>query len=45
MVSAGSLDRSALPQPEGMAFLEDGALLISTEAGKGEAALAGYEPR
>ena len=45
VVSGGALDRPSLTQPEGMAFLQDGTLLVSTEAGKGEAALAGYVPK
>ena len=43
VVSGGALDGSALGQPEGMAFLADGTLLISTEGGKG-GAVAGYQP-
>ncbi len=45
VITAGGLDRPSLTQPEGIAFLEDGTLLISTEGGKGEAALAGYAPK
>lgn len=41
-VSGGRLNRTALPQPEGMAFLPDGDLAISSEGGKGEGILAGY---
>ncbi len=45
VITGGGLDRPTLTQPEGIAFLDDGTLLISTEAGKGEAALAGYVSR
>ena len=45
VISGGGLDRPSLVQPEGVAFLEDGTLLISTEAGKGGAALAAYVPK
>jgi len=44
-VAGGALDRGAQPQPEGMAFLPDGTLLISSEGGKGEAAIGAYRPR
>jgi hypothetical protein len=44
-VAGGALDRATLPQPEGMAFLPDGTLLISSEGGKGAATLVGYLPR
>lgn len=44
-VAGGRLNRTALPQPEGMAFLPDGNLLISSEGGKGKGILAGYPPR
>ena len=44
-VEGGRLDRTALPQPEGVAFLKDGTLLISSEGGRGAATLSGYRPR
>ncbi|MGH7580505.1 MAG: hypothetical protein ACREM9_10070 [Gemmatimonadales bacterium] len=43
-VAGGELSRAALPQPEGIAFLPDGTLLVSSEGGKGEAAIAAYRP-
>jgi hypothetical protein len=42
-VAGGALDQTVLTQPEGMAFLPDETLLISTEGGKGQAMLAGYQ--
>ena len=44
-VAGGALNRAALPQPEGMAFMPDGTLLISSEGGKGEAMVGGYRPQ
>jgi uncharacterized protein YjiK len=44
-VHGGALDRAIHPQPEGIAFLPDGTLLVSSEGGKGEATLSGYLPR
>ena len=41
-VRGGTLDRGTLPQPEGIVFLRDGTLLVSSEGGKGQAVLAGY---
>ena len=40
----GSLDTSTHPQPESLAFLPDGTLLVASEGGKGEAVLASYAP-
>ena len=44
-VEGGPLARSTLPQPEGLAFLNDGTLLVSSEGGKGTAVLAGFVAR
>jgi uncharacterized protein YjiK len=44
-VGGGRLDRAGLPQPEGMAFLPDGTLLVSSEGGRGEATMNGYAAR
>jgi uncharacterized protein YjiK len=44
-VGGGRLDRAGLPQPEGIAFLPDGTLLISSEGGRGEATMNGYAAR
>ena len=41
----GALDRAALTQPEGVAFLRDGTLLVSSEGGKGAASLNAYAAR
>jgi hypothetical protein len=41
----GLLDRAAVEQPEGIAFLRDGSLLISSEGGRGMATLNAYAPR
>jgi hypothetical protein len=41
----GLLDRAAVEQPEGIAFLRDGSLLISSEGGRGMATLNAYTPR
>ena len=41
----GLLDRAAVEQPEGIAFLRDGSLLISSEGGRGMATLNTYAPR
>jgi uncharacterized protein YjiK len=43
-IRGGALDRDTHPQPEGLAFLPDGALLVATEGGKGAAGLARYAP-
>ena len=43
-IAGGALSRAELPQPEGIAFLPDGTLLLSSEGGKGEAAIATYRP-
>jgi hypothetical protein len=43
-LGGGSMDKSAHPQPEGLAFLRDGTLLVASEGGKGEAVLARYSP-
>jgi uncharacterized protein YjiK len=40
----GSMDKGLHPQPEGLAFLPDGGLLVASEGGKGEAVLARYSP-
>ena len=44
-LGGGALQREGLPQPEGMAFLPDGTLLISSEGGKGEATVSAYRPQ
>jgi hypothetical protein len=44
-LSGGSLDDGTHPQPESLAFLPDGTLLVASEGGKGEAVLARYSPR
>ena len=41
----GSIDNGAHPQPESLAFLPDGGLLMASEGGKGEAVLARYSPQ
>lgn len=41
----GSLEKGTHPQPEGLAFLPDGTLLMASEGGKGEAVLTRYLPR
>jgi hypothetical protein len=41
-VRAGVLDRGSLVQPESIAFLPDGTLLLASEGGKGDAVLASY---
>ena len=41
----GLLDRAAVEQPEGIAFLPDGSLLISSEGVRGMATLNAYDPR
>jgi uncharacterized protein YjiK len=38
----GSMDRQTFPQPESLAFLPDGTLLVASEGGKGDAMLARY---
>jgi uncharacterized protein YjiK len=43
-ITGGALDRAAQPQPEGMAFLPDGTLLVSSEGGKGDASINAYQP-
>jgi hypothetical protein len=40
----GSMDKGTHPQPESLAFLPDGSLLVASEGGKGEAVLARYLP-
>lgn len=40
----GSMDQDTHPQPESLAFLPDGSLLVASEGGKGEAVLARYSP-
>ncbi len=42
-LSGGALDPAAQPQPEGMAFLPDGTLLVSSEGGKGQASISAYQ--
>ena len=44
-LAGGALDGQVHPQPEGIAFLPDGTLLVSSEGGKGEASLSGYAAR
>jgi hypothetical protein len=44
-VRGGVLDQGTLPQPEALAFLPDGTLLMASEGGKGDAVLASYAPR
>jgi hypothetical protein len=41
----GSIDKGTHPQPESLAFLPDGTLLVASEGGQGEAVLARYSPR
>jgi hypothetical protein len=41
----GSIDKGTHPQPESLAFLPDGSLLVASEGGKGEAVLARYSPK
>lgn len=41
----GGLHHAGLPQPEGIAFLPDGTLLVSSEGGRGEATMNGYAAR
>lgn len=43
-ITGGALDRAAQPQPEGMAFLPDGTLLVGSEGGKGDASINAYLP-
>lgn len=45
VTEGGLLDRAAVEQPEGLAFLPDGSLLISSEGGRGMATLNAYAPR
>jgi SdiA-regulated protein len=45
VVEGGPLDRAAVEQPEGIAFLRDGTLLISSEGGRGTATLNAYARR
>ena len=40
----GSIDKGTHPQPESLAFLPDGSLLVASEGGTGEAVLARYSP-
>jgi hypothetical protein len=42
VLMGGALDRAAQPQPEGMAFLPDGTLLVGSEGGKGAASISSY---
>ena len=44
-VRGGPLDRATHPQPEGVAFLPDGTMLISSEGAGGDGTIAGYLPR
>ena len=44
-LEGGALARSTLSQPEGLAFLDDGTLLVSSEGGRGSAVLAGFVAR
>jgi uncharacterized protein YjiK len=44
VLRAGSLDRNAHRQPEGIAFAPDGTLLISDEGAGDRATLSGYAP-
>ena len=39
----GAMDKATLTQPEGLAFLADGTLLVASEGGKGQAVLARYQ--
>jgi uncharacterized protein YjiK len=41
----GAMDKGTHPQPESLAFLPDGTLLVASEGGNGEAVLARYSPR
>ncbi|HEX6105313.1 MAG TPA: hypothetical protein VFZ26_07000 [Gemmatimonadales bacterium] len=41
-VRGGRLDGNAQPQPEGIALLQDGSVLVASEGGKGDATIAGY---
>lgn len=43
-VRGGTLDKATHPQPESLAFLPDGTLLVASEGGKGDAVLARYSP-
>ena len=43
-LTGGALDRAAQPQPEGMAFLPDGTLLVGSEGAKGQASISSYAP-
>jgi hypothetical protein len=45
LVDGGQLDRAGMPQAEGVEFLKDGTLLISSEGGRGAATLSGFNPR
>ena len=44
-VTGGALDPAVHPQPEGLAFLPDGTLLVANEGDKGRASISGYRPR
>jgi hypothetical protein len=44
-VAGGPLDRAAVEQPEGIAFLQHGTLLVSSEGGRGPATLSEYRAR
>lgn len=41
----GAMDKGTHPQPESLAFLPDGTLLVASEGGKGEAVLTRYSVR
>ena len=45
LLLGGSIDNGTHPQPESLAFLPDGSLLVASEGGKGEAVLARYSPQ
>jgi hypothetical protein len=44
VLRGGALDQATYPQPESLAFLPDGTLLVASEGGKGDAALGRYPP-
>ncbi|HYC32706.1 MAG TPA: hypothetical protein VEB59_10500, partial [Gemmatimonadales bacterium] len=44
-VRGGAFAKETQPQPESVAFLPDGTLLVASEGGKGVATLAGYSAR
>jgi hypothetical protein len=41
----GAIDTGIHPQPESLAFLNDGSLLVASEGGQGKAVLAHYSPK